>query len=121
MGEGEKAKRTKQFKHREDTVAMAEMQTEDLISQRAAKTIIELECELLWGVNPPSPGKRVLLLDLNKDKVSVFAGQTQIGWVAGSGTHILRGQLNIQNTKSRSLYAAVTYVSEISRRFVVEI
>lgn len=121
MGEGEKAKRTKQFKHREDAVAMAEMQTEDLISERTARSIIELECELSRGANPPSLGRRVLLLDLKKEKVSVFAGQTQIGWVAPSGTHVLRGQLNIQNTKSRSLHATVTHVSELVRRFVVEI
>ena len=121
MGEGERKKRTEQFKHREDQVAVAEMQNEDLISQRAAETIIELECELLRGANPPSLNKRVLLLDLKKDKVSVFVGQTQIGWVASSGTRTLREQLNIGNTRSRSLHATVTQVSELTRRFVVEI
>jgi hypothetical protein len=121
MGEGERAKRTKQFKHREDQVAVAEMQAEDLISQRAAETMVQLECELLRGVNPPSLDKRVLLLDLKKDKVSVFVGQTQIGWVAASGTRVLREQLNIGNTRSRSLHATVTEVSELARRFFVEI
>ena len=47
MGEGERKKRTEQFKHREDQVAVEEMQAEDLISRRAAETITELECELM--------------------------------------------------------------------------
>lgn len=121
MGEGERAKRTKQFKHREDQVAVEEMHAEDLISERIAETIVQLECELLGGANPPSLDKRVLLLDLKKDKVSVFVGQTQIGWVASSGTRILREQLNIGNMRSRSVHATVTEVSELARRFVVEI
>lgn len=121
MGEGEKRKRAEQFKHREDAVAVAEMQAEDLISQRDAETVIELECELLRGVNPPSMDRTVLLLDLKKDKVSVYVGQTQIGWVAPSGTRVLRDKLKIGDKSSRSLNATVVEVSELTRRFVVQI
>jgi hypothetical protein len=121
MGEGEKRKRADQFQHREDAVAIAEMQAEDLLSQRDAKTVIELECELLRGVNPPSMNRQVLLLDLRKDKVCVYVGQTQVGWVADSGTRVLREELKIGDKSSRSLNATVIQVSELTRRFVVQV
>lgn len=121
MGEGEKRKRSEQFKHREDQVAVEEMQAEDLISQRAAETITELECELMKGVSPPKLNQTVLLLDLKHAKVAVFAGEAQIGWVGTSGTRVLRQQLNIGNTTSRSLEATVTQVSEFAPRFAVRI
>jgi len=121
MGEGERQKRSKQFKHKEDQVAIAEMEAEDLISQRASDTVVQLECELLRDINPPSLNGRVLLLDLKKDLVSVFSGQTQIGWALDSGTRLLREQLGIGNSKSRSLHATVTEVSELDRRFVVQL
>jgi hypothetical protein len=121
MGEGARKRRSEQFKHREDQVAVDEMRAEDLISQRTAETIIELECELSRGANPPSVGKRVLLLDLKKEKISVFVGQSQIGWVTSSGTRVLRERFNIGKTKSRSLHATVTSIAELVRRFIVEI
>jgi len=121
MGEGERRKRADQFQHREDAVAIAEMHAEDLLSQRDAKTIIQLECELLRGINPPSINRQVLLLDLKKDKACVYVGQTQIGWVVDSGTRVLRDQLKIGDKSSRSLHATVVQVSELAGRFVVQV
>jgi hypothetical protein len=121
MGEGEREKRAKQFKQKEDQVAMAEFQHEDLLSAKQAESITELDCELEDDSNFPPLGAKVLLLDRNQQRVSVFAGPAQIGWVDDGGTTLLREKFRIGQSKSRSLDAIVVDVSELTGRFTVRL
>jgi hypothetical protein len=119
MGEGERKNRAKQFKQKEDEVAMTEFQEDDLLSARVAEAGTELDCELCEGSDFPALEATVLLIDRKRERVCVFLGAAQIGWVDPTGSDYLRREHRIAARRGRSLRAKVTDVAELSDRFTV--
>jgi hypothetical protein len=121
MGEGMRKERAEHYKQKEDEVAMEELQHDDLLSARVAEAATELDCDLYEDADFPALGAAILLLDLSRERVCVFLGGAQIGWVDRSGTEFLRQTYDIDKRKSRSMPAIVTDVAELSGRFTVRL
>ena len=98
---------------------MSEFQQDDLLSARVAEAGTELDCELCEGSDFPALGATVVLIDRKRDRVCVFLGAAQIGWVEPTGSDYLRREHRIAERRGRSLRAKVTDVAELSDRFTV--
>lgn len=119
MGEGLRKKRADQYQQKEDAVAMNEMHQEDLLTASVAESETEFDCELCEDSKFPALHAKVSLIDLKRDRVCVFLGAEQIGWVDLSGSERLREKYRIDQRSGRSISATVTDVAQLSNRFTV--
>src|SRR4051812_47572976 len=120
MGMGEKKARARAYKQQTEQALTTEVLEVGLFSAKAVETDYAIECIREPWDAAVATGNKVRLVDM-RDRIVVFIGVQDVGFVAPELAQNLRDQFGLQQRRGRAIFGEVIDVSEFSPTFIVTI
>lgn len=121
MGVGKKKELAKQYTEHTDIARDEELGEGTTLGPKKVEEILIVDCEQSDDEVTLQPGRRVILIDMKKPRVEVYADSRHVGHATAVASALLRERVNLASRKGRSITGVIIEVSQFGNGFTVRV